>query len=141
MLSGIKNLRTTPYHPQGNGICERMNCTLLGMLWTLPETHKLHWANHLHHLIHAYNCTCHDTTGYSPHFLHFGRNPRLPIDLILNLGNESDAKSYPKYVSKWKASLEKAYQIVSTKMKARAQEGKEQYDKKVNSSLLIPGDP
>ena len=140
MLSGIKNLRTTPYHPQGNGICERMNCTLLGMLRTLPETHKSHWANHLHHLIHAYNCTRHDTTRYSPHFLLFGRNPRLPIDLILNLGNESEAKSYPKYVSKWKASLEEAYQIVSTKMKARAQKGKEQYDKKVNSSPLIPGD-
>ena len=140
MLSGIKNLRTTLYHPQGNGICERMNCTLLGMLQTLPETHKLHWANHLHHLIHAYNCTRRDTTGYSPHFLLFGLNPRLPIDLILNPGNESEAKSYPKYVSKWKASLEEAYQIVSTKMKARVQKGKEQYDKKVNSSLLISGD-
>ena len=121
-------------------IGERMNRTLLGMLRTLPETHKSHWANHLHHLIHAYNCTRHDTTGYSPHFLLFGRNPRLPIDLILNLGNESEAKSYPKYVSKWKASLEEAYQIVSTKMKTRAQKGKKQYDKNVNSSLLIPGD-
>ena len=110
------------------------------MLRTLTETHKSHWANHLHHLIHAYNCTRHDTTGYSPHFLLFGRNPRLPIDLIFNLGNESEAKSYPKYVLKWKASLEEAYQIVSTKMKARAQKGKEQYDKKVNSSLLIPED-
>ena len=139
MLSGIKNLRTTPYHHQGNSICKRMNHALLRMLWTLPEMHKSHWANHLHHLIHAYNCTRHDTTEYSPHFLLFGHNPRLPIDLILNLRNESEAKSYPKYVSKWKASLDEAYQIVSTKMKARAQKGKEQYDKKVNSSLLIPG--
>ena len=64
----------------------------------------------------------------------------MPINLIFNLGNESETKSYPKYVSKWKASLEAAYQIVSTEMKARAQKGKGQYDKKVNSSLLIPGD-
>ena len=130
----------TPYYPQGNGICERMNCTLLGMLWTLPETRKSPWANHLHHLIHAYNCTHHDTTGYSPHVLLLGRNPRLPIDLIFNLRNESEAKSHPKYVSKCKASLEEVHKIVSTKMKARAQKVKEQYDNKVNSSLLIPGD-
>ena len=101
MLSEIKNLRMTLYHPKGNGICERMNCTPLGMLWILPETHKSHWANHLHHLIHTYNCTRHETTGYSPHFLPFSHNQRLPIDIIFNLGNESEAKSYPKYVSKW----------------------------------------
>ena len=64
----------------------------------------------------------------------------MPIYLIFNLRNESEAKSYPKYVSKWKVSLEEAYQIVSTKMKTRAQKGKKQYHKKVNSSLLIPGD-
>ena len=38
MPSWIKNLQMTPYHPQGKGICERMNHRLLGMLPTLPET-------------------------------------------------------------------------------------------------------
>ena len=39
-VAGVQKLRTTPYHPQTNGQCERFNSTLLNMLGTLTQEPK-----------------------------------------------------------------------------------------------------
>ena len=82
-LLGIQNLRTTPYHPETNGLTERMNQTVLAMLRTLPEKYKTSWKDHVNKVIHAYNCTKHSSTEFSAYYLIFGRKPRLPVDIIL----------------------------------------------------------
>jgi transposase InsO family protein len=42
-LTGMKMSRTTSYHPMGNGMCERVNRTLLGMLRTMEQHQKSNW--------------------------------------------------------------------------------------------------
>ena len=39
------------------------------MLGTLPEKEKADWKSHLGSMTHAYNCTRHPSTTYSPYYL------------------------------------------------------------------------
>ena len=83
----------------------------------------------------------HATTGYSPYYLLFGRSPRLPIDLLFNVSREEKkSASLPEYVKKWKGVLQEALNIASRNAHAKAESGKLQYDKKVHSTALEPGD-
>ena len=138
-LSGIRGSHTTPYHPQGNGQTERFNRTLLSMLRTLTEEQKSDWKNHLPKVIHAYNCTTSEATGYSPFFLLFGRPPQLPVDLLFETESESCARSSQEYVEKWGWRMAEAYDIASRNASKSADRGKRQYDKKRYGPTLQVG--
>ena len=46
LLSFFKS-RTTPYHPQGDGLVERFNRTLVDMLSTVSKDNQCSWENHI----------------------------------------------------------------------------------------------
>ena len=81
------------------------------MLGTLPEKEKADWKSHLSSMTHAYNCTKHPSTTYSPYYLMFGRQPRLPIDYEMGLPIDvlGDTCSKTRYVQKLKQRLNFAY--------------------------------
>eukprot|EP00731_Ephydatia_muelleri_P023001 Em0015g584a len=109
----IEKTRTTPYHPQSDGLVERFNRTLLNMLSTCSMEHPSDWDLYLSKLCLAYNSSVQSTTGYSPFFLMFGREARLPIDLIYNLNRDQEGtadKSYSTYVNKQREQFAEAYE-------------------------------
>ena len=110
-IAGVKKLHTTPYHPQSNGQCERFNSTLCNMLGTLSDEEKSDWKSHLGCMTHAYNCTKHASTTYSPYYLMFGRHPRLPIDVAFGLHKPNCSDNCSK--SRYNSEVEKEVELCS----------------------------
>lgn len=137
--SGVRGSHTTPYHPMGNGQVERFNRTLLSMLRTLNDNEKADWRRSLQKVVHAYNCTRSEATGFSPYFLLFGRSPRLPIDLMFNLPCDEKQQSHANYVADWRARIQDAYAIASKTAEKEAGRGKRYYDRKTHGVDLHIG--
>ena len=124
----------------GNVKVDRMNRTLLSMLKTLPETRKSKWDESLNKMVLAYNCTRHEATGYSPHFLLFGRTPRLPIDLLLDLKPDKNVESYTEHAQKWRNEMKEAYDIAKRIAQKATERNKVRYDKRVSGAVFHPSD-
>lgn len=138
---GIKKSRTTPYHPMGNGQVERFNQTLLQMLGTLDNSKKSDWKSYVPSLVHAYNATRHESTGYSPFYLMFGRHPRLAVDAFLGIDpNQNNNSSQLEYAKKLKGRLDYAYKAATEEAQRQAQRYKKYYDLKVHENKLEVGD-
>lgn len=136
---GIHHSRTSPYHPQANP-AERFNRTLLGMLHTLGESQKSRWKEHLNKVVHAYNSTVHEATGFSPFFLLFGREPTLPVDLMFPKQGTTRNQSPTGYAEKWRDVMQEAYAIAMQNLKKSARRGQKNYNRRAWSSALEPGD-
>ena len=132
-LTGMRKTRTTPYHPMGNGMAERFNKTLLNMLGTLKESQKSDWKSHVPTMTHAYKAASHDSTGFSPFFLMFGRHPPLAVDAFLGLPQDTETvKGHKDYVDRLKQRLAPAYESAGRQT--------DYYDEKVRYSNHEVGD-
>ncbi|KAE9010334.1 hypothetical protein PR002_g15386 [Phytophthora rubi] len=95
---GIKKLYGSAYHPQTQGLVERFNGTLMGMLKMHVSEAQTDWDLYLPRVLFAYRTACHEALGDSLFFSLYGRNPELPLDVaFLNLGK------------KWKSNEVAAY--------------------------------
>ena len=93
-LLGVVKTRTTPYHPQSDGLVERFNRTLLNLLSMAASDNERDWGLHIPMVMMAYRTSVQESTGCTPFYLMFGREGRLPADVMFCL------PSFPMQVNK-----------------------------------------
>ena len=135
-----------PYHPQTNGLVERWHQMIMHMIGKLGEDKKADWPSHLAEIMQAYNATQSAVTGYSPHYLMFGRWPRLPVDFVFpTIGSseapkrEASARKVDTYIASVRNRLRSALREVWAQSTTEACQQKWYYDRKVGTMNLKPG--
>ncbi len=138
-LYGVEKSRTTPYHPAGNGQCERFNRTLHNLLRALPVSRKADWALCLPQVLFCYNTTPHQTTGESPYFLMFGQEPRLPVDFLLGRVQEVGVGSVHEWMREHQVRLQVGFEGARGRLEAAAGRRKAHHDAHVRNAPLGEG--
>lgn len=69
---GMNKTRTTPLHPQSDGMVERFNRTIEEHLKKVVDAHQKDWDEHIPLFLMAYRLAIHNTTSCSPAKVIFG---------------------------------------------------------------------
>ncbi|XP_063775646.1 uncharacterized protein K02A2.6-like [Pseudophryne corroboree] len=139
-IYGCRKLRTTPYHPQSNGLCKRANQTLLEMIRSIPLPQRLNWPALLPELTYLYNNMEQASTGYTPYYLLFGRLGKLPADLELNTIPEDALVPQTEWVMEHKRRIEEAKEVVERKMEEVHRRQEDYYNRDALAEPLQVGD-
>ena len=79
----IGHIRTSPYHPQANGMIERFNKSLNSIMTKRLNDHLNTWDVHLPQALAPIRFSVSESRNFSPFAILFGRDPTLPLDNLL----------------------------------------------------------
>ena len=102
-LVGAEKVRTTSFHPQGNGGAERLIKSVKPSLAKFIGEDQDNWDLFFPLAVSAYNNTYHASIGMTPFDAHFGRPPTSVVDVIL--GNPLPAGTKYNDVNQYAVAL------------------------------------
>ncbi|KAG1956974.1 gag-pol fusion protein [Pimephales promelas] len=142
-LLGIKGIRTTPYHPQTDGLVERFNQTLKQMLRKFVNDTGADWDQWLPYLLFAYREVPQASLGFSPFELLYGRDVRGPLALLEETwkgGHRiTGSQSVVSYVLQMRERLESMTQLAHRNLIESQSQQRTWYDKKARARSFQPG--
>ena len=139
-LLRIKPIRTSPYHPQTDGLVERFNKTLKAMLRKTAISEGRDWDKLLPYVLFAYREVPQASTGFSPFELLYGRPVRGPLDVLRETWEETTSgnESVVSYVLTMRDA--KMSELVQENLERAQATQKKWYDRTARAREFTPGD-
>lgn len=140
-LLEIAKTRTTPYHPSGNGVVERINSPSAQFLRCFIEGKHKDWDRYIPALGMALRATVNQDTGYTPNMMVLGREVTVPSDIIFGVAEaNTEPQTAPEYVTNLVETLRQVHEQARVNLQATQLRMKKYYDPRCYQTKYSRGD-
>lgn len=139
-LLGIEKTRTTPWHPQSDGLVERFNRTLETMLKQTIKEDQSDWDLQAPLCCMAYRAATHETTRQTPNMMMLGRNLSLPSYLQAEPPEQKACGTTHAYSQELAERMQRAHEMARKSQVKGFRYQQRQYDKRMHGEKFEPGD-
>lgn len=130
----IEKITSTAFHPQSLGSLERSHHTLVEYLKQFG--HKQNWDLWLRFAMFSYNNTVHESTGFTPYTLVYGKEANIPTSFVKN----APPPTYVDYLIDLYRRLADVQSKATERLNQAKEKTKRYYDAKANPVNFKVGD-
>ena len=140
----VRQLQTTPYHAQCNGLVERWNGTLRRMLQKMAAERPSDWDRYIPALLFSYREVAQASLGFSPFELVYGKSVRGPMSVLRDIWADEDINEQTKttyqYVLELRERLESTCKLAHDELRKAQENQHKWFNKKARAKHLKEGD-
>jgi hypothetical protein len=130
MKYGVSHVLSSAYHHQTIGIVESFHKLMENSLSTIIKSDQTNWPDMVDACLFVYRTNFNRALNEIPFFLIYGRDPKLPQDMMIQHENRNIPKIAASDLDVYKSSLfETTYEYLPNHKQAVALKYKEYYDK------------
>ena len=138
---GIKQYKSTAYHPESQGALERFHQTLKNVLRAYCTEHNKDWDEGVHLALFASREAVQESLGFSPFELLFGRTVSGPLKVLKKVWLQDEpVMNLLDYVSDMRQRAHEAWEVARKNLKHALTKKKTWRDKKAKNQQFKVGE-